>query len=83
MKKSLSILLLCFCFSATAQYDNGIVEFEDLDFLPNTPEHSMEITFQLDLENYAGGYIQVFSLGNPVGSSFVISPDVNQIYVGG
>tara|TARA_B100001093_G_scaffold516155_1_gene594262 strand:- start:98 stop:1723 length:1626 start_codon:yes stop_codon:yes gene_type:complete len=83
MKKLLSILLLCFCFSATAQYDNGIVEFEDLDFLPTTTDNNMEITFQLDLENYVGGYIQGFSHGNPVGQSFVISPDGNQISVMG
>ena len=66
MKKLLSILLLCLCFSANAQWDNGIVELEDFEVDISTSENMSVIFLGGLLNQFSGARINAFLNGNPV-----------------
>ena len=76
MKKLFSILLLCFCFSATSQdynnwvYLNGEVEVEDFNFIPPVTATNMSVVFSSgSLSQFSGGLIQAYVDGVPVSNA--------------
>ena len=74
MKKILSILLLCFCFSSYAQYDNSILEVEDFSFNYLSSSNNMSVVFpELSLIEFENHYIMAFVNNNPVSFSFQIT----------
>ena len=67
MKKLLSIFLLCFCFSVSAQYENGVIDIEDFDFVPPITDNNESLVFPAGtLSDFVGGLFQVYVNGNPV-----------------
>ena len=67
MKNLLYILLLCFCFSATAQYDNSIIEIEDFNFQYISTSINMSVVFtEQSLIEFENDYIMGFVNNNPV-----------------
>jgi hypothetical protein len=70
MKKLLSTLLLCFCFSSYAQYDNSILEVEDFSFDYISSSNNMSVLFpELSLIEFENHYIMAFVNNNPVSAS--------------
>ena len=76
MKKLLSIFLLCFCFSVSAQYENGVIDIEDFDFVPPITDNNESLVFPAGtLSDFVGGLFQVYVNGNPVSATNPVSQD--------
>jgi hypothetical protein len=76
MKKLLSILLLCFCFSVSAQYENGVIDIDDFGFVPPTTDNNMSVVFSAGtLNNFVGGLFQGYVNGNPVSAASSVAQD--------
>ena len=70
MKKILSILLLCFCFSATAQ------TVDDWYFQPPPTDNVMSIVFiNGNLIDFVGATLQAFIDNQPVSQQGVFDED--------